>query len=70
MPKGTYGRVASRSGLACKYSIDVGAGSLPDKMVHFYAKGESYPNLVVGTMSDPSDESTFTAYETLLMMPH
>ncbi len=43
--------------------IEVGAGSLADKMVHFFAKGESFPNFIVGTMSDPSDESTFEAYE-------
>lgn len=44
--------------------IDVEGGSLADKMVHFYAKGESFPGFSVGTMSDPTDESTFTAYET------
>ena len=43
--------------------IEVGAGSLAEKMVHFFAKGESFPNFIVGTMSDPSDESTFEAYE-------
>ena len=47
--------------------IDVGTGSLADKMVHFYVMGSGYPNLSVGTMSDPSDESTFTPYETFLV---
>ncbi len=44
--------------------VDVGTGSLADKMVHFWTKGESFPGFSVGTMSDPTDESTFTAYET------
>ncbi len=47
--------------------IEVGSGSLADKMVHFYLMGFSYPNLVVGTMSDPTDEATFTPYETFLV---
>ena len=47
--------------------IDVGAGSLADKMVHFYLMGFSYPSLVVGTMSDPSNASTFTPYSTTLV---
>ena len=47
--------------------IDVEGGSLADKMVHFFAKGESFPPMSVGTMSDPTDESTFTAYETFYL---
>lgn len=46
--------------------VDVGTGSLADKMVHLYVKGGDYPNLSIGTMSDPTDESTFTSYETIL----
>jgi dUTP pyrophosphatase len=30
VPQGTYGRVAPRSGLAMKYSIDVGAGVIDE----------------------------------------
>jgi hypothetical protein len=47
--------------------IEVGSGSLADKMVNFFAKGESFPNFSVGTMSDPTDESTFIAYETFFV---
>ncbi|MEZ5082116.1 MAG: carboxypeptidase-like regulatory domain-containing protein [Bacteroidales bacterium] len=46
--------------------IDLGVGSLADKMVHFNYMGFSYPNLIVGTMSDPNDETTFTPYATML----
>ncbi len=47
--------------------IDVGTGSLADKMVHFYLMGFSYPNVIVGTMSDPSDDATFTPYQSFLV---
>jgi hypothetical protein len=47
--------------------IEVGTGSLADKMVNFFVRGSGYPNFSVGTMSDPTDESTFTAYETFLV---
>jgi hypothetical protein len=47
--------------------IDIGAGSLADKMVHLYVNGADYPYLNIGTMSDPTDESTFTSYETILV---
>jgi hypothetical protein len=47
--------------------IDLGAGSMADKMVHFYMMGFSYPSIIVGTMSDPTDETTFTPYQTFLV---
>ena len=47
--------------------IDLGAGSMANKMVHFYQMGFSYPNITVGTMSDPTNEATFTPYESFLV---
>ncbi|MCB2222409.1 MAG: fibronectin type III domain-containing protein [Bacteroidetes bacterium] len=47
--------------------VDIGGGSLADKMVNFSVMGFSYPNLIVGTMSDPNDETTFTPYESFLV---
>ncbi len=38
-------------------------GTLSDLWISFYAWGNA-PEIIVGTMSDPSDETTFTAYAT------
>ena len=35
------------------------------RRIKFFAKGGTGYNVVVGTMSDPSDEATFTAFETV-----
>lgn len=44
--------------------IEVGDGSLADKMINFHAGYNSgYPSLAIGTMSDPADETTFTEYD-------
>jgi len=47
--------------------IDLVTGSLADKMIQFSVKGYEYPNITVGTMSDPDDETTFTSYESILV---